>query len=84
MVIPELAGGEKMKFLPRDPHGIHMPGKSWMPLITAFGLMIAAFGAIYASDLRLVGLGIFFLGYYGWALEGEAEYYLPYPKERKK
>ncbi|MBD62276.1 cytochrome c oxidase subunit I [bacterium] len=73
-----------IKTLPRDPHGIHMPGKSWMPLITSVGLMLASFGAIYQSDLRYIGLGIFLLAYYGWALEGDAEYYLPYPKKGKK
>ena len=61
-----------------------MPGKSWMPLITSIGLLIASFGAVYESDLRYIGLGIFLLAYYGWALEGEAEYYLPYPKKGKK
>jgi hypothetical protein len=65
-------------------HGIHMPSPSFFPLVTAVGLVVAAYGMLLTrSDKEyfgffgnndwflLVGIGVAttFAGVYGWALE---------------
>jgi cytochrome c oxidase subunit I len=52
-----------------EPHGIHMPSRSFYPLITALGLPIMGYGLIYFFPLVFVGLIVLLLGVYGWALE---------------
>ena len=69
-------------------HGIHMPGPSFYPFVTALGLVIAAYGLLLTqrahfirtwgdSDwwygLSAIGLAIMCMGVYGWALEPVAE-----------
>ena len=50
-------------------HGIHMPSPSYLPLVVALGLAVAAYGLIYSFPASVVGVGITLVGVYGWALE---------------
>jgi cytochrome c oxidase subunit I len=52
-----------------EPHNIHMPSRSFYPLITALGLPIMGYGLIYFFPLVFVGAIVLLLGVYGWALE---------------
>ena len=52
------------------PTPIHVPGGSWWPLITAFGLPIIAVAAIsHHLWLVFVGLAVVIVGIYRWAYE---------------
>jgi cytochrome c oxidase subunit 1 len=52
------------------PAPIHVPGGSWWPLITAFGLPIIAVAAIsHHLWLVFVGLAVVITGIYRWAYE---------------
>ena len=53
--------------------GIHMPGLSIFPFITALGLALASFGLIYHYVLGGIGVAITLYGIYSWALEPVAE-----------
>jgi len=49
---------------------IHVPGGSWWPMITAFGLPVMAVGAIsHQLWLVFVGLAALVVGIYRWAYE---------------
>ncbi len=49
---------------------IHVPGGSWWPMITAFGLPVMAVGAIsHQLWLVFVGLAALIVGIYRWAYE---------------
>jgi cytochrome c oxidase subunit 1 len=56
-------------------HGIHMPSPSYFPFVSAFGLVVAAYGLLLTHKdslwYGLAGLGIVIMcaGVYGWALE---------------
>jgi cytochrome c oxidase subunit 1 len=52
-----------------EHHGIHMPSRSYYPLITALGMPIMGYGLIYFFPLVFVGAIVMLLGIYGWALE---------------
>ena len=52
-----------------DGHGIHMPGLSYYPLVTALGLVIAMFGVLIHLVVIALGLLIMMFGIYGWAFE---------------
>jgi cytochrome c oxidase subunit 1 len=60
-------------------HGIHMPSPSYFPFVSAFGLVVAAYGLLLTHKdsmwYALAGLGILILcaGVYGWALEPVAD-----------
>jgi len=52
------------------PAPIHVPGGSWWPLITAFGLPLIAVAAIsHQLWLAFVGLAVVIVGIYRWAYE---------------
>ena len=53
--------------------GIHMPSPSYLPLVVAVGLTVAAYGLIYSFPVSVVGVGITLVGIYGWAMEPAAE-----------
>jgi len=40
---------------PIDEHGIHMPDRSWMPLVTALGIFIMALGMIFNLQVNADG-----------------------------
>jgi hypothetical protein len=49
---------------------IHVPGGSWWPMVTAFGLPVMAVGAIsHQLWLVLVGVAVAIIGIYRWAYE---------------
>ena len=50
--------GAKEKHSQKQPigeHGIHMPDRSWMPLITAFGIFVMALGMIFNMQVNADG-----------------------------
>jgi cytochrome c oxidase subunit 1 len=61
----------RMAPLPAEPPApIHVPGGSWWPMITAFGLPIMAIGAIsHLIPIVLVGAAVLIVGIYRWAYE---------------
>ncbi len=73
--------------LPEKPaetdQGIHMPGQSWYPLMTALGLLIFAYGLVY--NLLLAGLGLVavIICIYSWAFEGVGGYHI-HPKTEEQ
>lgn len=68
--------GREPELVPEPPEGIHMPGQSWMPLVAAIGICVFAFGVIYSLVGAILGAVVALAGIYGWALEGEAAYYV--------
>jgi cytochrome c oxidase subunit I len=54
-------------------HGIHMPSRSYMPALTAIGLPVLGYGAIYGWPLAALGTVILFVGVSGWANEPLSE-----------
>jgi cytochrome c oxidase subunit 1 len=50
-------------------HGIHLPGLSYFPLVTALGMVIATFGILIHLAVIVVGILIMMFGIYGWAFE---------------
>ena len=54
----------------RPPAPIHVPGGSWWPMITAFGLPIMAIGALSRLlPVVLAGAAVLIVGIYRWAFE---------------
>jgi cytochrome c oxidase subunit 1 len=54
-------------------HGIHMPSPSYYPALTAVGLPMMGFGAIYSHLITAVGAMFLMAGIFGWATEPLAE-----------
>ncbi|MGB0743622.1 MAG: cytochrome ubiquinol oxidase subunit I, partial [Opitutales bacterium] len=73
-----------------EPHGIHMPDRSWYPLSASFGLFLFGLGMVFHKqnflgwdhNLQMVYAGgiILLLSLYAWALEGPRGYHL-HPEE---
>ena len=60
-----------------DDHGIHMPGASWWPLITALALFFAGYAVIFQSLLLGVASAmVLIFSVYAWAFEGVGGYYI--------
>jgi cytochrome c oxidase subunit 1 len=51
-----------------DEH-IHMPSRSYWPIVLAFGLPVVGYGLIYNRLLMAVGAAIILLGMFGWSME---------------
>ena len=81
---------------PLDDHGVHMPDRSWTPLITATGLFIFVLGLLFRLtiefsglylltpyEIALCGIGVFVLGVIMWATEGPGGYHL-FPNEEEE
>jgi cytochrome c oxidase subunit 1 len=79
----------KMDFEPADPHGVHMPDRSWWPLFTGLGILIFGMGLItrkmtfhflgdWTPNLEIfaVGVTITLISMVFWALEGPGGYHL--------
>ena len=56
-----------------EGHGIHMPTPSYIPIIVALGLFLAAYGLIYHFAAAIVGSTITMVGVYAWAMEPATE-----------
>jgi cytochrome c oxidase subunit 1 len=78
---------------PLDDHGVHMPDRSWCPLITGTGLLILILGMIFRKsnevsgnfvmtpyEIAIGGGIIFIIGIIMWAMEGPGGYHL-FPEE---
>ena len=50
-------------------HGIHMPGLSYFPLVTALGMVAAVFGILIHPAVIAIGILVMMFGIYGWAFE---------------
>tara|TARA_Y100001933_G_scaffold264911_1_gene333444 strand:- start:5405 stop:7309 length:1905 start_codon:yes stop_codon:yes gene_type:complete len=83
--------GAKEKHSQKQPigeHGIHMPDRSWMPLVTALGIFIMALGMIfnmqvnadgelYRNFTAAIGGGVIMtLGIIWWAIEQPKGYHI--------
>ncbi len=83
--------GEKERHSQKQPlgeHGIHMPDRSWMPLVTALGIFIMALGMIfnlqvnadgelYRNFTAAIGGGVLMtLGIIWWAIEQPKGYHI--------
>jgi len=72
------------------PEGIHMPSKSWFPLLTSSGFLFVGLGMTmmsagvsYMGYLAIFGLLTTTVGIYLWALEGPGGYHI-HPEEDEK
>ena len=54
-------------------HGIHMPSASYYPALTAAGLPLVGFGAIYGRWVAIFGALLLMAGIFGWGAEPLAE-----------
>lgn len=72
---------------PEDPHGIHMPDKSWFPFLTAFSIFLLGLGLIFIdfglSWLAITGAVFTLLSIIGWALEGPGGYHVHLDDKKK-
>ena len=73
---PVPAGAAEEQQAEGEEHHIHMPGPSYFPIVTAFGLALVASGFIVREANVIVGIGVLafggvamLLGAYGWAFE---------------
>lgn len=74
---------ERMGAVDPGDHGVHMPSKSWMPLLTSSGFLVFGIamamksaGIPFMGYVAISGLLITLLGIYLWALEGPGGYHL--------
>ncbi len=60
-----------------EPHGIHMPGQSYMPFALAFSNTVIGFGLVWKNYV-LIGVGavLTILSLFGWTFEGEGGYHI--------
>jgi cytochrome c oxidase subunit 1 len=84
------AADERMGAVDPGDHGIHMPSKSWMPLLTSSGFLVFGISMAMKSAgiplmgyLAIAGLSITLIGIYLWALEGPGGYHLHPEGEHK-
>jgi cytochrome c oxidase subunit 1 len=54
-------------------HGIHLPNPSFWPIVSAAGLPLLGYGAIFHWWMVALGAVVVLVGFYGWALEPSAE-----------
>jgi len=53
-----------------DGHGIHLPSPSYYPLVTALGLPILGYAAVFTNPwLAVLGAVVLLFGIYAWAIE---------------
>ncbi|MBI2872836.1 MAG: cytochrome c oxidase subunit I [Chloroflexi bacterium] len=68
--------GEEGGYRPgHDPRHstIHMPSPSYLPVVVALGIVLAAYGLVYHLALAAVGGAIAVAGLYGWYMEPASE-----------
>lgn len=64
------AGGPEA---PPSGEAIHLPGPSYLPVLTAFGLMLAVCGVVLAPPMVVIGLLITLVSVGRWIRETRAE-----------
>jgi hypothetical protein len=64
------AGGPEA---PPSGEAIHLPGPSYLPVLTAFGLMLAVCGVVLALPMVVIGLLITLVSVGRWIRETRAE-----------
>ena len=70
-LVPLPSGGaEAHAAAGHDGHGIHLPSPSYFPLVTALGLPILGYAAVFQNVwLALLGAVVLLYGIYAWAIE---------------
>jgi cytochrome c oxidase subunit 1 len=70
-LVPLPSGGADAVAAPaHDGHGIHLPAPSYYPMITALGLPILGYAAVFEYVwLGIIGAIVLFFGMYAWAIE---------------
>jgi cytochrome c oxidase subunit 1 len=70
-LVPLPSGGaDAAVHAPHDGHGIHMPAPSYFPFVTALGLPIMGYGAVYHNVWAgIAGAIVLLFGMYAWAIE---------------
>ena len=58
---------------PPSGEAIHLPGPSYLPVLTAFGLMLAVCGVVLALPMVVIGLLITLVSVWRWIRETRAE-----------
>lgn len=68
---------QRFSYVEPGPEGIHMPSKSWFPLLASSGLLflgvamaLKSAGIPFMGYVAIFGLVVTFVGIYLWALEG--------------
>lgn len=64
------AGGPEA---PAAGESIHLPGPSFLPVTTAFGIALAVFGIVLALPLVVIGLVIAVVSIWRWVGETRTE-----------
>ncbi|MFP5225516.1 MAG: cytochrome c oxidase subunit I [Actinomycetota bacterium] len=70
---PVPAGAQSESSTDHGGHGIHLPSPSYMPLISAAGLPLLAWGLMFGWYLSAVGVVLMVAGAFGWAMEPDTE-----------
>jgi cytochrome c oxidase subunit 1 len=79
---------------PLDDHGVHMPDRSWWPLVTGIGMLVLILGMLFHATkdpmtgdvlnrdytVPVIGGIVFIIGIIMWAIEGPGGYHL-FPEE---
>ena len=52
-----------------DPHGMHLPEPSFWPIVLAAGILVAAYGALYATAVTVAGGALVLVAAFAFALE---------------
>ncbi|MFO1536726.1 MAG: cytochrome c oxidase subunit I [Actinomycetota bacterium] len=70
-LVPLPSGGaEAHAAAGHDGHGIHLPSPSYFPLVTALGLPILGYAAVFQNVwIALLGAVVLLYGIYAWAIE---------------
>jgi cytochrome c oxidase subunit 1 len=69
-LVPLPSGGADAHAASHDGHGIHLPSPSYYPLVTALGLPILGYAAVFENVwLAIVGAIVLLFGIYAWAIE---------------
>jgi cytochrome c oxidase subunit 1 len=80
---PESVHGERVPASASEPYdagGIHLPGQSWYPFLSAVMMLVMSYGLLY-HNMWVVGIavaGIFFFTY-AWAFEGVGGHHMKAP-----
>jgi len=78
----------KLDWVEPGVHGIHMPSRSWWPLLTSFGLgmtglamVLFSAGIPFMGSTAIGGMVVALVGIYLWALEGPGGFHVHFESE---